>query len=145
MMMEQKKAIVFPLRNAGEYIEKENEMARGKIDFTKMDNIKFIEEVAEGISKEDKNWDWQAKEICQHSLLLWWEYLRFEGTHIQEWIFNRKPFIHCTVQAAKRRREDGMGSGRREEILHLGNSGNQKARQEGGHTWQQYIHSNSRM
>lgn len=80
MMEQQKKAIVFPLRNAGEYIEKENDMARAKIDFTKMDNIKFIEEVAEGISKEDKNWDWQAKEICQHSLLLWWEYLRFEGT-----------------------------------------------------------------
>ena len=52
MMEQQKKAIVFPLRNAGEYIEKENEMARGKIDFTKMDNIKFIEEVAEGFKIE---------------------------------------------------------------------------------------------
>lgn len=29
---------------------------KGKIDFTKTDNIQFIEEVASEISKEDKNW-----------------------------------------------------------------------------------------
>lgn len=54
-------------------------MTQTKIDFTKRNNIKFIEKVAEQISKEDENWEWQAKDICQHSLLLWWEYLRFEG------------------------------------------------------------------
>lgn len=48
---------------------------KGKIDFTKTDNIQFIEEVASEISKEDKNWQWEAREIKQHSLLLWWEYL----------------------------------------------------------------------
>lgn len=54
-------------------------MAQTKIDFTKMDNIKFIEGVMEQISKEDENWGWYAKDICQHSLLMWWEYLRYEG------------------------------------------------------------------
>ena len=43
---------------------------KGKIDFTKTDNIQFIEEVASEISKEDKNWQWEAREIKQHSLLL---------------------------------------------------------------------------
>lgn len=51
---------------------------KGKIDFTKTDNIQFIEEVAREISKEDKNWQWEAREIKQHSLLLWWEYLEDE-------------------------------------------------------------------
>ena len=51
---------------------------KGKIDFTKTDNIQFIEEVASEISKEDKNWQWEAREIKQHSLLLWWEYLEDE-------------------------------------------------------------------
>ena len=43
---------------------------KGKIDFTKTDNIQFIEEVAREISKEDKNWQWEAREIKQHSLLV---------------------------------------------------------------------------
>lgn len=51
---------------------------KGKIDFTKTNNIQFIEEVASEISKEDKNWQWEAREIKQHSLLLWWEYLEDE-------------------------------------------------------------------
>lgn len=51
---------------------------KGKIDFTKTDNIQFIEEVAREISKEDKNWQWEAREIKQHNLLLWWEYLEDE-------------------------------------------------------------------
>lgn len=51
---------------------------KGKIDFTKTDNIQFIEEVAKEISKEDKNWQWEAREIKQHNLLLWWEYLEDE-------------------------------------------------------------------
>lgn len=51
---------------------------KGKIDFTKTDNIQFIEEVAREISKEDKNWQWEVREIKQHSLLLWWEYLEDE-------------------------------------------------------------------
>ena len=34
---------------------------RGKIDFTKTDNIQFIEEVASEISKEDKNWQWKQE------------------------------------------------------------------------------------
>lgn len=51
---------------------------KGKIDFTKTDNIQFIEEVASEISKEDKNWQWEAREIKQHSLLLWCEYLEDE-------------------------------------------------------------------
>lgn len=34
---------------------------KGKIDFTKTDNIQFIEEVASEISKEDENWQWEAK------------------------------------------------------------------------------------
>lgn len=33
---------------------------KGKIDFTKTDNIQFIEKVASEISKEDKNWQWEA-------------------------------------------------------------------------------------
>ena len=49
-----------------------------KIDFTKTENIQFIEEVAREISKEDKNWQWEAREIKQHNLLLWWEYLEDE-------------------------------------------------------------------
>lgn len=51
---------------------------KGKIDFTKTDNIQFIEDVAREISKEDKKWQWEAREICQHSLMLWWEYLEDE-------------------------------------------------------------------
>ena len=39
---------------------------------------KWYEEVASEISKEDKNWQWEAREIKQHSLLLWWEYLEDE-------------------------------------------------------------------
>lgn len=35
---------------------KYNMNTKGKIDFTKTDNIQFIEEVASEISKEDKNW-----------------------------------------------------------------------------------------
>ena len=35
---------------------------KGKIDFTKTDNIQFIEEVASEISKEDKNWQWEAQQ-----------------------------------------------------------------------------------
>lgn len=42
---------------------------KGKIDFTKTDNIQFIEEVAREISKEDKDWQWEARKIKQHSLL----------------------------------------------------------------------------
>lgn len=57
---------------------KYNMNTKGKIDFTKTDNIQFIEEVASEISKEDKNWQWEAREIKQHSLLLWWEYLEDE-------------------------------------------------------------------
>ena len=57
---------------------KYNMNTKGKIDFTKTDNIQFIEEVAREISKEDKNWQWEAREIKQHSLLLWWEYLEDE-------------------------------------------------------------------
>lgn len=34
---------------------KYNMNTKGKIDFTKTDNIQFIEEVASEISKEDKN------------------------------------------------------------------------------------------
>ena len=59
---------------------------KGKIDFTKTDNIQFIEEVAREISKEDKNWQWEAREIKQHSLLLWWEYMddeKQEGFRIE--------------------------------------------------------------
>ena len=48
---------------------------KGKIDFTKTDNIQFIEEVAREISKEDKDWQWEVRKIKQHSLLLWWELL----------------------------------------------------------------------
>lgn len=51
---------------------------KGKIDFTKTRNMEFIEQVAKEISEEDKNWQWEAREICQHSLLLWWEYLEDE-------------------------------------------------------------------
>lgn len=47
---------------------KYNMNTKGKIDFTKTDNIQFIEEVASEISKEDKNWQWEAREIKQHSL-----------------------------------------------------------------------------
>lgn len=57
---------------------KYNMNTKGKIDFTKTDNIQFIEEVASEIGKEDKNWQWEAREIKQHSLLLWWEYLEDE-------------------------------------------------------------------
>lgn len=57
---------------------KYNMNTKGKIDFTKTDNIQFIEKVASEISKEDKNWQWEAREIKQHSLLLWWEYLEDE-------------------------------------------------------------------
>lgn len=41
---------------------------KGKIDFTKTDNIQFIEEVASEISKEDKNWQWEARfhDFIQH-------------------------------------------------------------------------------
>ena len=53
-------------------------ITKGKIDFTKTDNIQFIKEVAREISKEDKNWQWEAREIKQHNLLLWWEYLEDE-------------------------------------------------------------------
>ena len=59
---------------------------KGKIDFTKTDNIQFIEEVAREISKEDKNWQWEAREIKQHNLLLWWEYMddeKQEGFRIE--------------------------------------------------------------
>lgn len=52
---------------------------KGKIDFTKTDNIQFIEEVAREISKEDKDWQWEARKIKQHSLLLWWELLEGSG------------------------------------------------------------------
>lgn len=58
---------------------KYNMNTKGKIDFTKTRNMEFIEQVAKEISEEDKNWEWDARDICQHSLLLWWEYLRFEG------------------------------------------------------------------
>lgn len=52
---------------------------KGKIDFTKTDNIQFIEEVAREISKEDRDWQWEARKIKQHSLLLWWELLEGSG------------------------------------------------------------------
>lgn len=52
---------------------------KGKIDFTKTDNIQFIEEVAREISKEDKDWQWEVRKIKQHSLLLWWELLEGSG------------------------------------------------------------------
>ena len=64
---------------------------KGKIDFTKTDNIQFIEEVAREISKEDKNWQWEAREIKQHSLLLWWEYLEDEK---QEGFFGCKAYMY---------------------------------------------------
>lgn len=68
-----------PIRNGRGVSERKYNMnTKGKIDFTKTDNIQFIEEVAREISKEDKNWQWEAREIKQHSLLLWWEYLEDE-------------------------------------------------------------------
>lgn len=42
---------------------------KGKIDFTKTDNIQFIEEVAREISKEDRDWQWEARKIKQHSFI----------------------------------------------------------------------------
>lgn len=69
-----------PIRNGRGVSERKYNMnTKGKIDFTKTDNIQFIEEVAREISKEDKNWQWEAREIKQHSLLLWWEYLEDEN------------------------------------------------------------------
>ena len=68
-----------PIRNGRGVSERKYNMnTKGKIDFTKTNNIQFIEEVAREISKEDKNWQWEAREIKQHSLLLWWEYLEDE-------------------------------------------------------------------
>ena len=68
-----------PIRNGRGVSERKYNMnTKGKIDFTKTDNIQFIEEVAREISKEDKNWQWEAREIKQHNLLLWWEYLEDE-------------------------------------------------------------------
>lgn len=58
---------------------KYNMNTKGKIDFTKTDNIQFIEEVAREISKEDRDWQWEARKIKQHSLLLWWELLEGSG------------------------------------------------------------------
>lgn len=46
---------------------KYNMNTKGKIDFTKTDNIQFIEEVAREISKEDRDWQWEARKIKQHS------------------------------------------------------------------------------
>lgn len=44
---------------------------KGKIDFTKTDNIQFIEEVASEISKEDKNWQSEARlTAAQRSALI---------------------------------------------------------------------------
>ena len=76
-----------PIRNGRGVSERKYNMnTKGKIDFTKTDNIQFIEEVAREISKEDKNWQWEAREIKQHSLLLWWEYIddeKQEGFRIE--------------------------------------------------------------
>lgn len=49
-----------PIRNGRGVSERKYNMnTKGKIDFTKTDNIQFIEEVAREISKEDKNWQWE--------------------------------------------------------------------------------------
>lgn len=46
-----------PIRNGRGVSERKYNMnTKGKIDFTKKDNIQFIKEVAREISKEDKNW-----------------------------------------------------------------------------------------
>ena len=69
-----------PIRNGrGVNERKYNMNTKGKIDFTKTDNIQFIEEVAREISKEDKDWQWEVRKIKQHSLLLWWELLEGSG------------------------------------------------------------------
>lgn len=58
-----------PIRNGrGVNERKYNMNTKGKIDFTKTDNIQFIEEVAREISKEDKDWQWEVRKIKQHSL-----------------------------------------------------------------------------
>lgn len=51
-----------PIRNGRGVSERKYNMnTKGKIDFTKKDNIQFIEEVAREISKEDKNWQMGSK------------------------------------------------------------------------------------
>ena len=57
---------------------KYNMNAKEKIDFTKTDSIQLIEEATREISKEDKDWQWEAREIKQHSFLLRWDFLEGE-------------------------------------------------------------------